>query len=130
MLELGEAGPTEHGALADDVARSADLVFTCGPLMRRVFDAIPLAIRGQHAEDAAALAPIVANRVEAGDTILVKGSLGSRMRVIVQALDALAGTAAASVSNVVSDLRTTGTAKVARRNGTAASANALEGPAG
>ncbi len=89
MLELGDAGPTEHGALADDVARSADLVFSCGPLMRRLFDAIPLSIRGNHAEDAAALAPIVARRVETGDTILVKGSLGSRMRVIVEALDAL-----------------------------------------
>jgi UDP-N-acetylmuramoyl-tripeptide--D-alanyl-D-alanine ligase len=120
MLELGDAGPTEHGALADDVARSADLVFTCGPLMRRVFDAIPLAIRGQHAEDAAALAPIVANRVEAGDTILVKGSLGSRMRVIVEALDAL----------TLSDVRTKGVAKPARTKGAAASANALEGPAG
>jgi UDP-N-acetylmuramoyl-tripeptide--D-alanyl-D-alanine ligase len=91
MLELGEAGPVEHAALADDVVRSADLVFTCGPLMRHLFDAIPLPIWGHHAEDAEALAQIVAARIAPGDAILVKGSLGSRMRVIVAALDALTG---------------------------------------
>ena len=89
MLELGEAGPAEHAALAEDVARSADLVFTCGPLMRHLFDALPAAIRGQHAGSAAALAPIAAARIAAGDAILVKGSLGSRMKTIVAALDAL-----------------------------------------
>jgi UDP-N-acetylmuramoyl-tripeptide--D-alanyl-D-alanine ligase len=130
MLELGEAGPAEHSALADAVARSADLVFTCGPLMRHVFDAVPLSIRGQHAEDAAALAPIVASCISTGDTILVKGSLGSRMRVIVETLDALTGTAAAPGNSVASDSRTKGVAKVARNKGAAASAGVLEGPAG
>ena len=41
MLELGDAGPAEHAALAADVVRSADLVFACGPLTRHLFDAIP-----------------------------------------------------------------------------------------
>jgi UDP-N-acetylmuramoyl-tripeptide--D-alanyl-D-alanine ligase len=89
MLELGEAGPSEHAALAADVIRSADLVFTCGPLMRHLFDALPASIRGHHAEDAATLAPVVAGRSAPGDAILVKGSLGSRMRIIVAALDDL-----------------------------------------
>ena len=106
MLELGEAGPAEHAALADDVVRSADLVFTCGPLMRRLFDAIPSSIRGHHAEDAAALAPIVAARIETGDAILVKGSLGSRMKSIVAALDALTGTPDARSNGAVSDAQT------------------------
>jgi UDP-N-acetylmuramoyl-tripeptide--D-alanyl-D-alanine ligase len=90
MLELGDAGPAEHAALAADVVRSADLVFTCGPLMRHLFDALPASIRGHHARDAAALAPVVAARIAAGDAILVKGSLGSRMKTIVAALDAQA----------------------------------------
>jgi UDP-N-acetylmuramoyl-tripeptide--D-alanyl-D-alanine ligase len=97
MLELGDAGPAEHLALASDVARSADLVFTCGPLMRHLFDAIPVAIRGHHAEDASALAPIVAARIATGDAILIKGSLGSRMRTIVAALDRLASVSAPGV---------------------------------
>ena len=91
MLELGEAGPAEHAALAPNVLRSCDLVFTCGPLTRHLFDAIPATIRGGHAEDAVSLAPIVAERVAAGDAILVKGSLGSKMKTIVAALDAVTG---------------------------------------
>jgi UDP-N-acetylmuramoyl-tripeptide--D-alanyl-D-alanine ligase len=90
MLELGALGPAEHAALATHVMRSADLVFTCGPLMRHLFDAVPPAIRGHHAEDAAALASIVAPRIDTGDAVLVKGSLGSRMRTVVAALDARA----------------------------------------
>ena len=35
-----------------------------------------------------ALAPLVAARVAAGDAVLVKGSLGSRMKLIVAALEA------------------------------------------
>ncbi len=86
MLELGEAGPGEHRALADDVSASADLVFTCGPLMRHLHDVLPTAQRGAHADDSAALAPLVAGVVSAGDAILVKGSLGSRMQRIVAVL--------------------------------------------
>jgi UDP-N-acetylmuramoyl-tripeptide--D-alanyl-D-alanine ligase len=89
MLELGAAGPSEHAGLADAVAQSADLLFACGPLMRNLFDAIPAALRGAHAEDSAALAPIVAQAAAAGDAILVKGSLGSRMKRAVDALDAI-----------------------------------------
>jgi UDP-N-acetylmuramoyl-tripeptide--D-alanyl-D-alanine ligase len=88
MLELGDAGPAEHAALAADVMRSADLVFACGPLTRHLFAALPEQIRGAHAADAAALAPVVARHVAPGDAILVKGSLGSKMKTIVEALDA------------------------------------------
>jgi len=89
MLELGDAGPAEHAALAEPVAAAADLLFTCGKLMRHLFDAVPPHIRAAHAANSAALASIVANRVEPGDAILVKGSLGSRMKAIVNALEAL-----------------------------------------
>jgi UDP-N-acetylmuramoyl-tripeptide--D-alanyl-D-alanine ligase len=92
MLELGDAGPSEHAALAAEVARSADLVFACGPLMRHLFNALPSTVRGQHAESAASLAPVVAARVTAGDAILIKGSLGSGMKTIVAALDAMSTT--------------------------------------
>ena len=88
MLELGEYGPAEHVGLAPDVQQSADLLFTCGPLMRMLHDAVPAAIRGAHAEDSAALAPAVAASVRPGDAVLVKGSLGSRMKLVVQALEA------------------------------------------
>jgi len=87
MLELGAAGPDEHAGLAEAVVASADLLFACGPLMRHLFDAVPAERRGAYASDSTALAPIVAGAVAAGDAILIKGSLGSRMKRVVDALD-------------------------------------------
>jgi UDP-N-acetylmuramoyl-tripeptide--D-alanyl-D-alanine ligase len=90
MLELGEEGPSEHAGLAPDVADVADLLFACGPLMRHLYDAVPMPVRGAYAEDAASLAAIVARSVKPEDAILVKGSLGSRMKLVIAALDGLA----------------------------------------
>jgi UDP-N-acetylmuramoyl-tripeptide--D-alanyl-D-alanine ligase len=89
MLELGDEGPAEHLALAAAVSGTADLLFACGPLMRALCAAVPERLHAVHAADSAALAPLVARAVRPGDAILVKGSLGSRMRVVVEALDTL-----------------------------------------
>jgi UDP-N-acetylmuramoyl-tripeptide--D-alanyl-D-alanine ligase len=93
MLELGAHAEAEHRSLADAVAATVDLLFTCGPAMRLLWEAIPAAQRGRHATDAAALAPLVAESLLPGDAILVKGSFGSRMRLVVQSLDAVGSTA-------------------------------------
>jgi len=87
MRELGALGPSEHAALAGPASDAADLVFTCGPLMAHLRDALPPARRGDHAADSAALAPLVAAALRPGDAVLVKGSLGSRMKLIVDAID-------------------------------------------
>ncbi len=87
MLELGDAAAAEHRGLAPDVAASADLLFTCGPQMRLLHELMPPSQRGAHAADAAALAPLVMAALRDGDAVLVKGSLGSRMRLIVQTLE-------------------------------------------
>ncbi len=89
MLELGAHTEAEHVGLAPDAAR-ADVVFACGDAMRALFDALPPDRQGAYAPDSAALAPIVAGAVRAGDAILVKGSLGSRMKRIVDALEGVA----------------------------------------
>ncbi len=87
MLELGEAGPAEHLSLVPDIARDADRLHVCGRLMRLVYDAVPERLRGVWAEDSDALAPQVVADLSAGDAVLVKGSLGSRMARIVAALE-------------------------------------------
>jgi UDP-N-acetylmuramoyl-tripeptide--D-alanyl-D-alanine ligase len=86
MLELGDAGPNEHRALACYVSAAADCLFACGPLMRRLFDAVPEALRAGYAASSAELAPLVAPAIAAGDVVLIKGSLGSRMKLVVDAL--------------------------------------------
>ena len=87
MLELGDEGPAEHAGLADAVVSAVDCLFTCGPLMRNLFDAVPDDLRGAHAVNAAAMAPIVADAIRGGDAILVKGSLGSGMKRVIEAID-------------------------------------------
>lgn len=92
MLELGPDGPAMHAGLAAAVeAARVDLVLTCGSLMRHLHDALPASRRGPHAPDSASLAPAVAQTLRPGDAVLVKGSLGSRMQRIVDALTRGAG---------------------------------------
>jgi UDP-N-acetylmuramoyl-tripeptide--D-alanyl-D-alanine ligase len=90
MLELGPRGRALHrGLLAPVDANAIDLVFCCGPLMRALWRALPASRRGGYAEDSAALEPQVLSAVGAGDVVMVKGSLGSRMAPIVKALQKL-----------------------------------------
>jgi UDP-N-acetylmuramoyl-tripeptide--D-alanyl-D-alanine ligase len=86
MRELGAFSAALHVGLAPDAAAAADLVFTCGPEMARLHALLPAAKRGAHAPDSAALASIVGDALRDGDVVLVKGALGSRMALVVQAL--------------------------------------------
>jgi len=87
MLELGPKGRALHRGLVDSVlANAVDLVFCCGPLMQALWQALPASRRGGYAEDSAALEPQVLPAIRAGDVVMVKGSLGSRMAPIVKAL--------------------------------------------
>jgi UDP-N-acetylmuramoyl-tripeptide--D-alanyl-D-alanine ligase len=57
--------------------------------MKNLHDALPAAMRGGHAPDSKALAPMVIDAVRAGDVVAVKGSHSSHMDVVVDALRAL-----------------------------------------
>jgi UDP-N-acetylmuramoyl-tripeptide--D-alanyl-D-alanine ligase len=92
MRELGTASATEHVGLAPDVIAHADLLFACGPEMKRLYEAVPGSKRGGYASDSLALAPLVVAALRAGDAVLVKGSLGSRMAMVINALPVRAET--------------------------------------
>lgn len=92
MRELGEGADAFHAGLADAVAASgAAQVFLCGPHMRALWDRLAPAQRAVHRPDSAALAGDVAAALRAGDVIAVKGSLGSRMKIVVDAILAASG---------------------------------------
>lgn len=88
MLELGPTSPVLHRGLADVVkANRIDLVYCCGPLMRNLWDALSPGKRGGYAESSAGLESEAVAAIRAGDAIMVKGSLGSKMKTIVNALE-------------------------------------------
>lgn len=87
MLELGATGPDLHRGLAEAIKMNGiDSVFCCGPLMRNLWEALPSTKKGGYADNSAALERHVISAVGTGDAIMVKGSLGSRMKLIVTAL--------------------------------------------
>jgi UDP-N-acetylmuramoyl-tripeptide--D-alanyl-D-alanine ligase len=87
MLELGPTSAALHGNLNEAIkANHIDLVYCCGPLMRNLWDVLSTGKRGGYADSAAALESQLIAAIRAGDAIMVKGSLGSRMKTIVDAL--------------------------------------------
>ncbi|HLJ53344.1 MAG TPA: UDP-N-acetylmuramoyl-tripeptide--D-alanyl-D-alanine ligase [Rhizomicrobium sp.] len=89
MLELGsESGAHHAGLLAAIEAARADHVFLCGAQMKSLWDVLPPSRRGAYASSSAELAPRLSDALQKGDTVLVKGSLGSKMALIIEALQA------------------------------------------
>lgn len=87
MLELGEASGDLHAGLSATVeAAEVDLVFACGPNMQRLYEALPASRRGAWAPASDGIREAVLGNVRGGDVVVVKGSLGSRMAPLVDAL--------------------------------------------
>lgn len=87
MLELGDEGPREHTELASAVDDAdADIVYACGPNMAHLWDALDETRRGVYAEASDGLGDALVDEVRAGDVVMIKGSLGSRMGPLVEAL--------------------------------------------
>ena len=90
MLELGAKADALHAGLAPALrAARIDSVFTAGPMMEHLHDALPREMRGGHARDSASLAPLVTRAVRANDVVAVKGSHGSKTGLVVSALAAM-----------------------------------------
>jgi len=94
MYELGADAARMHKELAMPLeAAGVQLVYTSGPLMKNLYDALPQDKRGGHADDTKELAKIVPEVLVPGDVVMVKGSRGPgekpRMQLVVEALRAL-----------------------------------------
>jgi UDP-N-acetylmuramoyl-tripeptide--D-alanyl-D-alanine ligase len=99
MYELGPDAAKHHAELAMPLeAAGVQLLYTSGPLMKNLYNAVPAAKRGAHHDDSRELAKIVPDVLVPGDVVLVKGSRGGgekpRMQLVVEALRELPGKAA------------------------------------
>ena len=75
-------------ALAGAAARwhAIDVVHCVGPLMRRLYDALPTEKRGRWAKTSAEMAEGVRHDLDAGDVVLVKASLSMGLGRVVDAI--------------------------------------------
>ena len=90
MLELGPTAAELHASLAKPLAENRiDLVFASGAFMNHLWPAIAPRQRGGYAGTSSDIAKAVTGAVRAGDIVMIKGSYGSKMRVVVEALRAL-----------------------------------------
>jgi UDP-N-acetylmuramoyl-tripeptide--D-alanyl-D-alanine ligase len=87
MLELGERSTDLHAGLAEAVdTAGVDVLYASGPLMRHLWDAVPGHRRGSYAATSEGIRASLIGSLRAGDVIMVKGSLGSRMGLLVDAI--------------------------------------------
>lgn len=92
MLELGSEAPALHSGLKSAVdAADVDLVFACGPHMKGLYDALPAAKKGGYSLTSPPLEIALADRLRAGDVVMVKASNGTRLGAVVAALKAQFG---------------------------------------
>ena len=87
MLELGERSAELHAGLAEAVeGAGVDLLYVSGNEMRQLWEAAPARLRAARVEDPRELPDMLRTDLRAGDVVMIKGSLGSRMMPVARAL--------------------------------------------
>ncbi|MDU8943089.1 UDP-N-acetylmuramoyl-tripeptide--D-alanyl-D-alanine ligase [Ovoidimarina sediminis] len=87
MLELGPDEVRMHREIADHPGlRGVTTVHCVGPRMALLWEALPEHQRGRKTETAKELAAEAHHLVDAGDVVLVKGSKGSKVSLVVEAI--------------------------------------------
>lgn len=99
MRELGARSAAFHRELADVLqSKGIDKVFACGARMADMYSDLPGKMQGGFADDSTSLASKLSSVVRAGDVVVVKGSLASGMKNVVDALMSLRTTPANAVN--------------------------------
>ena len=87
MLELGKHGPALHAELFKAVdGNKVDVLYAAGPLMAHLWEKTPVDRRGAFANSSMELKDSLLDGLQAGDVVMIKGSLGSRMGPLVEAI--------------------------------------------
>ena len=87
MLELGDQAAALHGDLVHEIERAGvDVVYACGPLMRNLWDGLSSSRRGIYAPESRGLLDGLMQDLASGDVVMIKGSHGSKMGLIVNGL--------------------------------------------
>ncbi|WP_111429863.1 UDP-N-acetylmuramoyl-tripeptide--D-alanyl-D-alanine ligase [Rhodobacteraceae bacterium DSL-40] len=90
MLELGPGEVALHASLARVPALAGISVVHCaGKRMQALHEALPAAQRGEWFQTSAQMAARARRLLDAGDIAMVKGSFGSRMGLVVEAIKQL-----------------------------------------
>lgn len=87
MKELGQTEAALHADLAQHPAMArVDRVHCVGPLMRHLWEALPADKQGRWTETSAKMAEGLRSDLDAGDVVLVKGSLSMALARVVDAI--------------------------------------------
>jgi len=90
MLEMGPQEVEMHANVAQiDALKTIDIVHCVGPLMRALYDALPSDQRGVWTQTASEMVEQARTLIDAGDVMLIKGSKGSKVSLVVDALQKL-----------------------------------------
>ncbi|WP_417690790.1 UDP-N-acetylmuramoylalanyl-D-glutamyl-2,6-diaminopimelate--D-alanyl-D-alanine ligase [Roseibium sp.] len=87
MRELGPDAERLHCELLAPIkAAGVDLVYLAGEHMHHLWELLPKGARGGYAEVSSGLIDMLIRDVQSGDVIMIKGSLGTRMGPVLEAL--------------------------------------------
>jgi len=87
MLELGDGARALHLGLVEPIDEAGvDSVYACGKMMESLWQHLPPFRRGVWKPLSSDLEPHLLNEIRAGDVIMIKGSLGSKMGPLVEAM--------------------------------------------
>jgi len=106
MLELGKLSKMRHAELNKAVVGSGiDLLICVGKDMKSLWDVAIGQINGKHFENSNDAADYIKSEIKNNDVVMVKGSKGSRMDLVVDALNALNETQVADFPSALENKR-------------------------